>query len=320
MALEGWKQKTIEDAIRDGRKNRYVSAQFHLLKCVGLDRPNYEHKLLVKLLLHAGIDKIDNPVWTLPDDEVMAFIKCEKSSLLNALKACREDYLFSHTGPTTARKYRLSIANLVDTMRPDNQFKFYELLGHDTAEIRTLMGPTPPATIPPHGQSAHVVEPAPTTWKPRPGDGRNFHHMGAPNKEEEQLQNRQEEQVKEPVKNRRPEDGLEDTSEDGLGDTSNDEKRNATEAAERIITAIHYPRSHLRERRDDRELFCKIGLLWFRGLLCDADIEDAIEFVNSTPKPRSRAALFQTSLNKSLGSARALNQLLAMTKLGVPAR
>lgn len=88
MALEASKQRTIEDAIRDGRKNRYVSAQFHLLKCVGLDRPNYEHKLLVKLLLHAGIDKIDNPVWTLPDDEVMAFIKCEKSSLLNALKAC----------------------------------------------------------------------------------------------------------------------------------------------------------------------------------------------------------------------------------------
>lgn len=313
MALEASKQRTIEDAIRDGRKNRYVSAQFHLLKCVGLDRPNYEHKLLVKLLLHAGIDKIDNPVWTLPDDEVMAFIKCEKSSLLNALKACREDYLFSHTGPTTARRYRLSMANLVDTMRPDNQFKFYELLGHNTTEIRLFMGSTPPATIPPHGQSAHVVEAAPTTWKPRPGDGRDFHHMGALNKEEEQLQNRQEEQVKEPVKNSRP--------EDGLSNFSIDDRRNATEEAERIIKAIHYPASKLKDRHDDQALFLKVGMLSVQGLLCEADIIDAIKYVNSTPKPRCRAALFQTSLNDSLGgNAGALNRLLATVDLGVRAR
>lgn len=164
MALEEWKQKTIDEAIRDGLKKKYSSAQFHFLKYVGLDRPKHEHKLLVKLLLHVGIDKGANPEWTFTDDEVMEFVKCEKSTFLNALAACREDQLFSHTGPPAARKYTLVISNMIDTMRVEHQIEFYRILGKTKKEICLLVGSTSVPEIPSHGKSAQEMEAISIIW------------------------------------------------------------------------------------------------------------------------------------------------------------
>lgn len=196
MEKPTWRQKTIEDAIREGRKGKHVAAQYHLLKCIALDRPNIEHKLLVKLMLHAGLDRIDDPVWTLPDDEVMEWVKCKRAAFLKALRSCSDDYLLSYSGPTTGRKYRVCYSNLVDQMRVEHQVKFYEILGYETAQIRLLIGAKTRPEIPSDGTEFHHAETTSTTWNPVPPDGNDFHLMEFPNKEEEQ----REEQVQEHFK------------------------------------------------------------------------------------------------------------------------
>ncbi len=130
-----------------------MAAQYHLLKCVALERPNIEHKLLVKLMLHAGLDKIDDPVWTLPDDDVMEWVKCKRAAFLNALGACRDDYLLSYSGPPSGRRYKICHSNLVDRMSVEHQIKFYEILGYEREQIRLFIGATAPPTIPPGGKS-----------------------------------------------------------------------------------------------------------------------------------------------------------------------
>jgi len=196
-------------------------------------------------------------------------------------------------------------------MERKHQAKFYELLGKSPQEVALLVGVSP-STIPPHGQQVHEMDNDSITWKSSPQGGQEFHHMDAPNKEEEQYKNRLQEQETEPVKNRRSEDGNLKILDDG--------RRNALQEAERILTAIHYPRSQLALRTDDQKFFLKVGVLRTQEQLCEVDILDAIEFVNTTPNPRSRAALFQTSLNKSLGRVGELNRLLAGVDLGAHAR